>query len=26
VMKEQGYTYFSIGREAVQVDKEVMHG
>jgi UDPglucose 6-dehydrogenase len=26
VMKEQGYTYYSIGREAIQVDKEVMHG
>jgi len=26
VMKEQGYTYFSIGREAVQVHKEVLHG
>ena len=26
MMKEQGYTYYSIGREAVQVDKEVMHG
>jgi len=26
VMKEQGYTYFSIGREAVQVHKEVYHG
>lgn len=26
VMKEQGYTYFSIGREAVQVVREVFHG
>jgi UDPglucose 6-dehydrogenase len=26
IMKEQGYTYYSIGRQAVQVDKEVMHG
>lgn len=26
VMKEQGYTYFSIGREAVGVNKEVIHG
>lgn len=26
VMKEQGYTYYSIGREAINVDKEVMHG
>ncbi|MBT1705451.1 UDP-glucose dehydrogenase family protein [Chryseosolibacter indicus] len=26
VMKEQGYTYFSIGREAVNVPKEVIHG
>jgi UDPglucose 6-dehydrogenase len=26
LMKEQGYTYFSIGREAVQVQKEVLHG
>jgi UDPglucose 6-dehydrogenase len=26
IMREQGYTYFSIGREAVQVHKEVIHG
>lgn len=26
VMREQGYTYYSIGREAVIVDKEVLHG
>jgi UDPglucose 6-dehydrogenase len=26
VMKEHGYTYFSIGREAVNVGKEVVHG
>jgi UDPglucose 6-dehydrogenase len=26
VMKEQGYTYFSIGRETVGVNKEVLHG
>jgi UDPglucose 6-dehydrogenase len=26
VMKEQGYTYFSIGREAIGVNKEVIHG
>jgi UDPglucose 6-dehydrogenase len=26
IMREQGYTYYSIGRQAVQVDKEVMHG
>ncbi|HYC84714.1 MAG TPA: UDP-glucose/GDP-mannose dehydrogenase family protein, partial [Chryseosolibacter sp.] len=26
VMKEQGYTYFSIGRERVNVPKEVLHG
>jgi UDPglucose 6-dehydrogenase len=26
VMREQGYTYYSIGREAVQIHKEVMHG
>jgi UDPglucose 6-dehydrogenase len=26
VMKEQGYTYFSIGRDAVNVSKEVVHG
>jgi UDPglucose 6-dehydrogenase len=26
VMKEQGYTYFSIGRETVNVAKEVLHG
>lgn len=25
-MKEQGYTYYSIGREAVQIHKEVIHG
>ena len=25
-MREQGYTYYSIGREAVLVDREVMHG
>jgi UDPglucose 6-dehydrogenase len=25
-MKEQGYTYFSIGRETVMIDKEVLHG
>jgi len=26
VMKEQGYTYFSIGRDAVNATKEVLHG
>jgi UDPglucose 6-dehydrogenase len=26
VMKEQGFTYFSIGRETVQVTREVLHG
>jgi UDPglucose 6-dehydrogenase len=26
VMKEQGYTYFSIGRETVYANKEVIHG
>lgn len=26
VMKEQGYIYFSIGRETVNIPKEVMHG
>ncbi len=26
VMKEQGYTYFSIGRETIGVNKEVIHG
>jgi UDPglucose 6-dehydrogenase len=26
VMKEQGYTYYSIGRETVNVGKEVVHG
>jgi UDPglucose 6-dehydrogenase len=26
VMREQGYTYFSIGREAIGVNKEVIHG
>jgi UDPglucose 6-dehydrogenase len=26
VMREQGYTYFSIGREAVLTHKEVLHG
>jgi UDPglucose 6-dehydrogenase len=26
VMKEQGYTYYSIGREAIGVNKEVIHG
>jgi UDPglucose 6-dehydrogenase len=26
VMREQGYTYFSIGRETVMVHKEVLHG
>jgi UDPglucose 6-dehydrogenase len=26
VMREQGYTYYSIGREAVIIDKEVLHG
>jgi UDPglucose 6-dehydrogenase len=25
IMREQGYTYFSIGRETVQVSKEVIH-
>jgi UDPglucose 6-dehydrogenase len=26
LMREHGYTYFSIGREAIQVHKEVLHG
>ncbi|HYG04430.1 MAG TPA: UDP-glucose/GDP-mannose dehydrogenase family protein [Chryseosolibacter sp.] len=26
MMKEQGYTYYSIGREAVLVNREVIHG